>query len=91
MEYTFDDRGIQPKTKEALEQLAAMIPEDGGGESQEAATNVPAVSAPDASTAISDTYTQAEVQAIATLANANKAAINAVISALVTAGLMEGV
>ena len=91
MEYTFDDRGIQPKTKEALEQLAAMIPEDGGRESQEAAANVPAVSAPDASTAISDTYTQAEVQAIATLANANKAAINAVISALVTAGLMEGV
>ena len=89
MEFNFDDRGIQPKTKEALEELASMIPEGGGTEVPKAA-NVPAVSAADASTAISAAYTQAEVQAIATLANANKATINALISALTTAGLMEG-
>ena len=89
MEFNFDDRGIQPKTKEALEELAAKIPE-GGGAVLEKAANVPAVSAADASTAISAAYTQAEVQAVATLANANKTAINAIISALTAAGLMEG-
>ena len=86
MDFNFDDRGIQPKTKEALEELAAKIPEGGGAK----ASNVPAVSAPDASAAIAEAYAQAEVQAIATLANANKAAINAIISALTAAGLMEG-
>lgn len=89
MEYNFDDRGIAPKIKEALDEVVDLIPED-GGESPEAAANVPAVSASDASTAISAEYTQTEVQAIATLANANKAAVNAVISELVAAGLMEG-
>ena len=85
MEFNFDDRGIQPKTKEALEELAAKIPEGSGTK----AANVPAVSAANASTAISDAYTQAEIQIIATLANANKAAINALISALMAAGIME--
>lgn len=54
---------------------------------KEAAT-VEAVSAADASTAIAATYTQAEVQAIATLANANKTAINAILTNLKAAGIM---
>lgn len=49
---------------------------------------VAAVSAADASTAISAAYTQAEVQAIATLANANKVAINQIITNLKAAGVM---
>lgn len=84
MDYKFDERGIPPKIREALEDLAASIPEGGTK-----AAKVNPVSAADASTAIGAEYTQAEVQAIATLANANKAAINALISALTTAGLME--
>lgn len=52
------------------------------------AATVAAVSATDASTAIAATYTQAEVQAIATLANANKAAINAILTNLKAAGIM---
>ena len=46
------------------------------------------VSAADASASISAEYTQAEVQAIATLANANKAAINDIITSLKTAGVL---
>lgn len=52
-----------------------------------AAANVAAVSAADAGTQ-TEAYVQADVQAIATLANANKAGINAILSALKTAGLM---
>lgn len=84
MDYKFDERGIPPKIREALEQLSESIPEGGTK-----ATKVNPVSAADASASISAEYTQTEVQAIATLANANKAAINALISALTTAGLME--
>lgn len=54
---------------------------------KEAAT-VAAVSVADASTAIAAEYAQAEVQAIATLTNANKAAINSIITNLKTAGIM---
>ena len=85
MDFKFDDIGMQPKVKEAFEEFAAQIPEGGNK-----AANVPAISVPDASASISAEYTQAEVQAIATLANANKVAINALISALVSAGIMEG-
>ena len=85
MDFKFDDIGMQPKVKEAFKELAEQIPEGGNK-----AANVPTVSAPDASASISAEYTQAEIQTIATLANANKAAINALISALVSAGLMEG-
>lgn len=52
------------------------------------ATSVSPVSAADA-TAPGEAYTQAEIQAIVTLANANKTAINAIIQALKTAGLMQ--
>lgn len=52
------------------------------------ATSVSPVSAADA-TAPGEVYTQAEIQAIVTLANANKTAINAIIQALKTAGLMQ--
>lgn len=52
------------------------------------ATAVGTVSVADASTAISASYTQAEVQAIAILANANKAAINQIIANLKAAGVM---
>lgn len=90
MDYKFDERGIQPKIREVLEELAASIPEDGGSQAEvPKASKVNAVTAADASTSVSAEYTQAEVQAIATLANANKVAINALISALTTAGLME--
>lgn len=90
MDYKFDERGIPPKIREALEELAASIPEGGGSQAEvPKASKVNAVTAADASTSVSAEYTQAEVQAIATLANANKAAINALISALTTAGLME--
>ena len=57
-----------------------------GGVKEAAA--VTAVSAADASTSISAAYTQAEVQAIATLANANKKAINAIIANLKASGAM---
>ena len=49
--------------------------------------SVTAVSAADAAS-ISAEYTQAEVQAIATLANANKMAINAIITNLKAAGVI---
>lgn len=52
------------------------------------ATSVSPVSAADA-TAPGEAYTQAEIQAIVTLANANKVAINAIIQALKDAGLMQ--
>lgn len=52
------------------------------------ATSVDQVSASDASP-VGETYTQAEVNAIVTLANANKAAINTLIQAMKTAGLMQ--
>lgn len=58
------------------------------GESFTPASSVTNVSAADA-TAPSETYTQAEVAAIVTLANANKVAINAIIQALKDAGLMQ--
>lgn len=52
------------------------------------AASIDQVSAADA-TSVGETYAQAEVNAIVTLANANKAAINAIIQALKTAGLMQ--
>ena len=67
-------------------ELPAASPDAIGGV-KEAAT-VAAVSAADASTAIAAEYTQTEVQAIATLANANKAAINAILTNLKAAGVM---
>lgn len=51
------------------------------------ATLVQAVSSENAGT-ISDAFAQEEVQKVATLADANKTAINAIISALKTAGIM---
>lgn len=51
-------------------------------------TKVEPVSAEDA-VAVGETYTKAEVDKIVTLANANKQAINSVISALKTAGIMQ--
>ena len=51
------------------------------------ATLVQDVSEENAGT-ISDAFAQAEVQKVATLADANKTAINAIISALKTAGIM---
>ena len=62
-------------------ELPAASPDAIGGV-KEAATA-------DASTAIAAEYTQAEVQAIATLANANKAAINAILTNLKAAGVMS--
>lgn len=59
-----------------------------GEESFTPATSVDQVSAVDA-TSVGETYAQAEVNVIVTLANANKAAINAIIQALKTAGLMQ--
>lgn len=59
------------------------------GDSFTPAESVTSVSAADATAPPSETYTQAEVAAIVTLANANKAAINAIIQALKTAGLMQ--
>ena len=51
------------------------------------ATLVQDVSVENAGT-ISDAFAQEEVQKVATLADANKTAINAIISALKTAGIM---
>ena len=51
------------------------------------ATLVQDVSSENAGT-ISDAFAQEEVQKVATLADANKTAINAIISALKTAGIM---
>ena len=52
------------------------------------AAAVTAVSTEDAGT-VSEAFAQAEVQKIATLADANKTAINAVITALQNAGIMS--
>ena len=87
MAYDFDRSGIPPKLREILEDMNGRIAESGSGGQADA---VAPVSAADASTAISAEYAQAEVQAIATLANANKAAINALITNLTAAGLMKG-
>ena len=86
MAYDFDMSGIPPKLREILEDMDSRISEGGGGGQADAVTPV---SAADASSAISAEYIQAEIQAIATLANANKAAINALITSLKTAGLMK--
>ena len=51
------------------------------------ATLVQDVSSENAGT-ISDAFAQEEIQKVATLADANKTAINAIISALKTAGIM---
>lgn len=67
-------------------ELPAATTAELGGVKQAAAVST--VSAADASTAIAAEYTQAEVQAIATLANANKTAINAIIANLKVAGVM---
>ena len=87
MAHDFDMSGIPPKLREILEDMNGRISESGSGEQADA---VAPVSAADASTAIAAEYTQAEIQAIATLANANKAAINALIANLQAAGLMKG-
>lgn len=84
MAYDFDMSGIPPKLREILEDMDSRISEGGGQ-----ADAVTPVSAADASSAISAEYTQTEIQVIATLANANKAAINALITSLQTAGLMK--
>ena len=86
MAYDFDMSGILPKLREILEDMDSRISEGGGSGQADAVTPV---SAEDASSAISAEYIQAEIQAIATLANANKAAINALITSLQTAGLMK--
>ena len=86
MAYDFDMSGIPPKLREILENMDSRISEGGGRGQADAVTPVPAE---DASSAISAEYIQAEIQAIATLANANKAAINALITSLQTAGLMK--
>ena len=86
MAYDFDMSGIPPKLREILEDMDSRISEGGGRGQADAVTPV---SAEDASCAISAEYIQAEIQAIATLANANKAAINALITSLQTAGLMK--
>ena len=86
MAYDFDMSGIPPKLREILEDMDSRISEGGGGGQADAVTPV---SAEDASSAISAEYTQTEIQVIATLANANKAAINALITSLQTAGLMK--
>ena len=87
MAYDSDMSGIPPKLREILEDMDGRIAGEGSGGQADA---VATVSAADASTAISAEYTQAEVQAVATLANANKAAINALIANLQSAGLMKG-
>lgn len=51
------------------------------------ASNVADVSAEDAGT-ISEAFNQTEVQKIATLADANKSAINAILASLEAAGIM---
>ncbi len=86
MDYHFDMSGIPPKLREILEDMDSRIAEGSGSGQADAVTPV---SAADASSAISAEYTQAEIQAIATLANANKAAINALITGLKEAGLMK--
>ena len=86
MAYDFDMSGIPPKLREILEDMDSRISEGGGRGQADAVTPV---SSEDASSAISPEYIQAEIQAIATLANANKAAINALITSLQTAGLMK--
>lgn len=65
------------KTAEEINALTANPVQD----------NVTAVSAADAGTQ-GESYVQADVQAIATLANANKAAINALITACIAAGII---
>ena len=85
----FDMSGIPPKLREILEDLAGRIPEASEPTEIPQADAVTPVSAADASTAISAEYAQAEVQAIAALANANKAAINALIANLKAAELMK--
>lgn len=64
------------------QELAAAI---ASGNAQ--AADVAAVSAANAATQTSS-YVQADAQSVATLANANKAAINAILVALKAAGLM---
>ena len=90
MAYDFDMSGIPPKLREILEDLAGRIPEASEPTEIPQADAVAPVSAADASTAISAEYTQAEVQAIAALTNANTVAINALIANLKAAGLMKG-
>ena len=51
------------------------------------ANNVADVSAEDAGT-VSDAFNQSEIQKIATLADANKSAINAILASLEAAGIM---
>lgn len=65
---------------------AALFTEDGSpvdlGGGGDAVSALAAVSAADATAAAGDTPTKAEFDKLVTLANANKAAINAVIAAL---------
>ena len=89
-----DDEGI---TKDALNNMETGIDTANKGIPSNAsktkaglvkqATLVQDVSSENAGT-ISDAFAQEEVQKVATLADANKTAINAIISALKTAGIM---
>ena len=90
MDYSFDMSRLRPKLREILEDMDSRIKQCEGGAGGAQADAVTPVSALDASTAIAAEYAQAEVQAIATLANANKAAINTMITNLTAAGLMKG-
>lgn len=91
----------EERIAEIIQYIADNWPEGGGGSSYvlpaassgalggvKLASAVADVAAADASTAISGTYTQTEVQAIATLSNANKAAINGLLAALRTSGAL---
>ena len=77
-------------TGKGLSEIKNFIAENFKAESESftPANSVTSVSAPDATT-LSEAYTQAEVAAIVTLANANKVAINAIIQALKDAELMQ--
>lgn len=68
--------------------MPAQDPAEAGLRAAETANVVAAVSTANAATQ-TGSYVQADVQSIAALANANKTAINAILTALKNAGLME--
>lgn len=76
---------LNSEQSRALGELVKRVNELEGGVKQ--ATTVANISAPNAGT-IGSNFDQTEVQKIATLADANKTAINAILSALKTAGIM---
>ena len=89
----------EERVADIIQYMADNWPSGGGGNSYvlpaassdalggvKLASAVADVSATDASSAVSASYTQAEIQAIATLANANKAAVNGLLAALRASG-----